>query len=105
MSREPGGGGHHVLLGDPALDEAVRVRELEAANAAVRRQVGIEHDQLLVPRSKLEQSLPVRLHDVLVGDLPPYSGAALRLRLETARGRFLERLDGLGRKRVEPERG
>ena len=45
MAREPGGRRDHVLLGDAALDEALGVRELEGAHAAVGGEVGVEDDE------------------------------------------------------------
>ena len=46
VARHSGRSRDHVLLGDPALDEAVRVGDLERARAAVRGQVGIEDDEV-----------------------------------------------------------
>ena len=88
MAGEPGGGRDHVLLGDPALDEPVGVRELERADAAVGREVGVEDDEILALGGELEQGIPVRLDDVLarspicarVPRLPLSPGSALERR-------------------------
>ena len=60
-----GRGRDHVLLGDPALDEPVRIRQLERAGAAVRGQVGIEDDEIGMLGPELEQRLAVGVDDVL----------------------------------------
>ena len=65
VARHSRSGGHHVLLGDPALDEAVRVGDLERTRAAVRGKVGVEHDEVTALRPELEQRLAVRLDNVL----------------------------------------
>ena len=57
MTRETGSGRDHVLLGDAALEEALRVRKLEAAHPAVRSQVSIEDDEVLVLGSESHQSV------------------------------------------------
>ena len=46
VAGEAGRGRDHVLLGDAALEEALRVRELEGAHAAVGREVGVEDDEV-----------------------------------------------------------
>ena len=101
-------GGHrdHVLLGDPVLDEPFRLCELERAHAAVGGEVGVEDDEARLPRGELEERLPVRGGDVLLGDARPRRGracAALRLALEAALAPDLERRDGLEGERGETE--
>ena len=66
---EPGRGRDHVLLGDPALDEAVRVRELEGAHATVGGEVGVEDDEVVALGAEPNELVAVRVDDVLVGDL------------------------------------
>ena len=61
VARDPGGGRDHVLLGDPALDEPIRVRELEGADAAVGGEVGVEDDEALVRRGELDERVAVRV--------------------------------------------
>ena len=109
MARHARRGRDHVLLGDPALEETVRVRKLERPRAAVGGQVGIEDDEVVSLRAELEQRLAVGLDDVLrrVAEARlrrrATSGSRLRLALE-AGGRRLG-LDGLEHGRVEAERG
>ena len=57
----PGRRRDHVLLGDPALEEAFGIRQLERADPAVRREIGVEHDEVLVRRAELDERLAVRL--------------------------------------------
>ena len=98
-------GGDHVLLGDPALEEAIRVGELERPGAAVGRQVGVEHDEVGTLGPQLEQRLAVGLDDVLRRSrrlrLRAGAGAGLGLSFE-AGGRRLG-LEGLEYGRVEAE--
>ena len=103
MTRHPCGRRDHVLLGDAALDEALGVRELERADAAVRGEVGVEDDEIVALTPELEQHLAVGLDHVLVGDLRAGPGPALGLTLETSGE--LGRLDGIERRWVEAERG
>ncbi len=90
----------HVLLRDPALDEPVRKGELECADAAVRGEVGVEDDELLVLGAEPDELLAVGIDDVLVRDLRA-ACACTRL------GLALERLDPRGvvlrGDRLEPE--
>ena len=51
---EAGRGGDHVLLGDAALEEAVGMGVLEAADAAVGGEVGVEHDELGLALGELD---------------------------------------------------
>ena len=55
----PGRHRDHVLLGDPVLDEAVGLGELERADAAVGGEIGVEHDEPRLARGELEQRLAV----------------------------------------------
>ena len=71
VPREAGRGGDHVLLGDSALDEALRVRELEGPDAAVRGEVRVEDDEVLPLRAEADELLAVRVDDVLVRDSAP----------------------------------
>ena len=111
MAGHAGGHRDHVLLGDPVLDEPVRLRELERAHAAVGGQVGVEHDEARLARRELEQRLAVRGGDVL-GRFAPRdtgarcggAGAALGLALEAALALRLERRDELEGERREAER-
>ncbi len=82
MAREPTGDGHHVLLGDAALEEALGVRLLEAAHPAVGREVGVEHDERRIPGGQLDERLSVGLDDVLAADRDACPRTALGLRLE-----------------------
>ncbi len=66
VAREAGRGRDHVLLGDPALDEAIRVRQLERTHAAVGGEVGVEDDQVLTLGSEADEFVAVRVDDVLV---------------------------------------
>ena len=104
MAREARRGRDHVLLGDPALEEPLGIGELERAHAAVRREVGVEDDEVLVARRELDELLAVGVDDVLVGDARlPRSRAALRLALRgLARSSERGQLDVRGR--IEPER-
>jgi hypothetical protein len=54
----------HVLLGDPVLDEPVRLGELERPDATVRGEVGIEDYEARLTRGELEKGLAVRGSDV-----------------------------------------
>ena len=80
VAREPTGYGHHVLLGDAALEEALRIRLLEAAHATVGREVGVEHDERRIPGGQLDERLAVSVDDVLAADRDacpaPLSGSA-----------------------------
>ncbi len=49
--------GDHVLLGDAALDEPIGVGQLERAHAAVRGEVRVEHDEVLVGRGRARRAL------------------------------------------------
>ena len=69
MTRETGGGRDHVLLGDPALDEPVRVRELERAHAAVGGEIGVEDDEVVAFGSEPDELVAVGVDHVLVRDL------------------------------------
>ena len=100
VPREAGGGRDHVLLGDPALDEPLRVRELEGPHAAVRGEVRVEDDEILPLGTEADELLAVRVDDVLVRDSGP---AGPRARLGLALERLGARL-GLGGERLEPKR-
>jgi len=104
VTRHPGRRRDHVLLRDAALDELVGIRELEGARAAVRREIGVEDDEVVALRSELEQRLAVCLDDVLVRDRAPHACArtGLRLTLEPANGALV--LDRLERRGLEAER-
>ena len=65
----------HVLLRDPGLVKAIRVRQLERTDTAVGRKVGVEHDELGMIFGQLEQRLAVRLRDVLVRNRCSHAGA------------------------------
>ena len=93
MSRQPGGGRDHVLLRDPALDEPIGKGQLERAHAAVGGEIGIEHDELLVPLAQRDERLAVRLDHVLVGDCRPAPGTRAALGLAFEAARLLDRLD------------
>ena len=105
MAGHARGRGDHVLLRDPALEEPLRVGELEGADAAVGGEVGVEDDEVVALCGELEQRLAVRLDDVLPSaghSRPARAGARLRLALEAADARL--RLGGLERGRLEAER-
>ena len=104
MPREPGGGRDHVLLGDPALEEAVGVRELERAHAAVGGEVGVEHDEILALGAEPDELVAVRVDDVLVRDIRPDACAGLGLAFERARPRHVLPRDVHELERPEPER-
>ncbi len=53
------------------LDEALGSCELEAADAAVGGEVGVEHDEAVVAPGELEQRLAVAVGDVLVAHGQP----------------------------------
>ena len=67
------------------------IAQLEAADAAVRRQVGVEHDELRMTLGEIEQRLAVRLGDVL--------GRVLQPRLAARRPRSRARPRGSSRAR------
>ena len=104
MSREPGRRGDHVLLGDAALEKAIRIRQLERADAAVRREVGVENDQVLVLGPELDERVPVRLGHVLVRDLRTRPDTALGLPLEVSATTVSGGATGSSDDRLEPER-
>ena len=56
---------HHVLLGDPALDEAIGQLRLERLDAAIRQQIRIHHDDLGALTRHREQLVTVGEHDLL----------------------------------------
>ena len=93
----------HVLLGDPAFEEALGIRELERPHAAVRREVGVEDDEIVVAGGELHELVSVGVHDVLVrhGRFS-YSGAALRLAFQAARRLEPGQLHVRGRAEPEP---
>ena len=96
MTRKSRGGRDHVLLGDPALDEPVRIRELERAHSAVGGEVGIEDDEVVAFGSEPYELVTVGVHDVLVRDgRAARTGARLRLALERSRGRGVDTLHRL----------
>ncbi len=98
MPSEAGSGRDHVLLGDAAFEEALRVRELERAHAAVGREVGVEDDEIVVVGGELYELLAVGVHDVLVRHARlSRSGAALRFAFEAARVLEPGQLDVRGR--------
>ena len=49
----------HVLLGDPALEEAVGKRSRNVDEAAVEAQVGVEHDQARLLLGLLDERVAV----------------------------------------------
>ena len=108
MARHSRRGGHHVLLGDPALDEAVRVGDLERTRAAVRGKVRVEDDQVTALRPELEQRLAVRLDNVFrrfasgCGRPHPRAGARFGLALEPTGTSVW--LDGIQRGRLDAQR-
>ena len=109
LTRQPRGHRDHVLLGDADLDEPLRVADLEAADAAIRGQVGVEDDQFRVPLGEVEQRLAVRLRHVFGGRFElratPRAGAARRLSLEARTGLVLERRHRLQLERPQLVRG
>src|SRR5439155_14311227 len=75
--------GDHVLLGDPDLDEARRLLELDAADATVRREIRIQDDELRMLLDQLQELLTVRRRDVLIRNRrAAHPGARLRLAFE-----------------------
>ena len=93
VARQPRRRRDHVLLGDAALDEPLGIGELEGAHAAVRGEIRVEDDEVLVRRGERDELLAVRLDDVLVGDARgPRSRAALRLAFEARAHRRARRL-------------
>ena len=103
MAREPSGHRDHVLLGDPTLEKALRIRLLEPAHAAVGGEVRVEHDEGGVALGELDERLPVRLDDVLPRARRARPRPALRLRLERGRRQLvLERRHGLELDRPQP---
>ena len=105
VAREAGRGRDQVLLRDPALDEAVRVRELEAADAAVGGEVGVEHEHVGRVSAELEERFAVRVHDVLVRRPPSARTRTAPARPRGCRGRAFLVVGRLVGRRVEAERG
>jgi hypothetical protein len=83
------------------------MRELERTDAAVRGEVGVEHDEVRMIVRELEQRLAVRGGDVLVRDararrrsrtrarrrsLPPTSSTGVELRSRTTSANALDSL-------------
>ena len=96
----------HVLLGDPALDEPVRIGELEASHAAVGREIGVEDDQILALCPESDQLVAVRVDHVLVGHRRARSTrTGLRLALERCRVGVVDTIHRLERQRRETQRG
>ena len=96
MTCKSRGGRDHVLLGDPALDEPVGIRELERAHPAVGGEIGVEDDEVVAFGSEPHELLAVGVHDVLVRDRrAARTGARFGLALERPRRRCVVVLDRL----------
>ena len=54
-----------MLFGDPALDEAVGKRRPERFDAAVRLQIGVEHDDVGVSFGDFDKLVAVRSNETL----------------------------------------
>ena len=103
MARKPCGGRHHVLLRYAALEEAIGEGELERANAAVRRKVGVENDEVLVLDAEPNELFPVRIDDVLSRRLLACAGSGFGLAFERAFRMLVHEIGRLEDEAVEPE--
>ena len=65
--RHGAGLGDHVLLGDAALDEAVRKLGPERHQARVQRQVAVKRDEVGAAPARVDQRPPVRVDQPLRG--------------------------------------
>ena len=104
MPREPRRSRDHVLLGDPALEEAIGIRELERAHATVGGEVGVEDDEVAAAGGDAHELVAVGVDDVLVSHLARRAAdTGLRLALERAEHGLLHRIGRFERQRTEAE--
>src|SRR3954469_12395180 len=56
---------HHVLFGDTALDESLRVCRRKLEQAAVLDQIRVERDQLRTPRGLIDERFAIGGDEVI----------------------------------------
>ncbi len=90
LQRHAASRGHHMLLGDAALDESIRQFRLESFDAAVRQKIGVHHDDLGPGARDLQQLITVGDHKALG---PGRRHARRKRRVVQCKRRLLQRCE------------